>query len=295
MAWIYWNPSIKAFTIPWINHDVVWYGILFALGIFFSYFVLAHLIFKFFLRTLKGEENLKAKAFACVDKLCLYLVSCMVLFSRLFHLLFYEKMDYIAADPLVIFKVWEGGLSSHGGVIGLFVGMVLFLIRESRTYPVFSFVTLIDLIIVPGMLTGAFIRVGNFINQEILGTPTTHFFGVIFGSSSFAQHGIALHPVVLYEALIYFVACLFFSIKFSKWIYFRGRIAGWMFLTVFTARFVLEFFKQSQSYYIESAHLLNMGQMLTLPLIVLGFYLTYQSFKPSSALFMRDVREKEGA
>lgn len=238
----------------------------------------------------KGASNLKSVAYECVDKLSLYLVLTMVLFSRLFHLVFYEQSGFFLSDPLVLFRIWEGGLASHGGVIGLFIGIVLFLKREAKHYPFLSFVTLIDLLVVPSMVTGFFIRLGNFVNQEILGVPTTVPWAVVFGKSLASSQGIALHPVVLYEAIVYAVAAIAFALMFSRYILMRGRIAGLFFMTVFSARFIIEFFKQSQSYYASLISGINVGQLLSLPLIGFGFWLFYQSFKPSQALTVRYVR-----
>lgn len=288
---LYWNPPIKAFTLPLINHDVVWYGILFALGIFLSYFVMTRLVLALMkLTESQGEPNLKGAAYGCVDKLSLYLVLTMVLFSRLFHLVFYERWDFFLSDPLVLLRIWEGGLASHGGVIGLLLGIVLFLKREGKNYPFLSFVTLIDLLVVPSMVTGVFIRLGNFVNQEILGAPSVVPWAVIFGSPLASSQGVAVHPVVLYEAIVYAIAAISFTLMFGRYILVRGRIAGLFFMTVFSARFIIEFFKQSQSYYATLISGVNVGQLLSLPLIGWGLWLFYQSFKPSQALGVRHVR-----
>lgn len=295
MNWVYWNPPIKAFTIPWIDHDVVWYGILFACGITASYFVAAYLLSRMFV--LAGSDPLiaKARAFSCMDKLCIYLTLCMIIGSRLFHLVFYEPISYWMRDPFSVIKIWQGGLASHGGVVGLFVGMALFLVKEQKNYPEITFKSLVDLLVVPSMITGTLIRVGNFINQEILGTVTKVPWGVVFGATHEGMRGIALHPVMLYEALVYLMAAALFFALFNRLVVYRGRLAGLFFLTVFSARFFLEFFKKAQSYYMQGAYALSMGQLLTLPLVVFGAVLFYQSLKSGKTLLLRDVGKKKRA
>jgi phosphatidylglycerol---prolipoprotein diacylglyceryl transferase len=261
LAWFYWDPPREAFTIPYFDIAVVWYGILFAMGFIAGYYILLPILRREF------QDNKLATLFA--ERITWFVVLGTIIGARLGHVFFYE-WDYYKANPLEILMIRKGGLASHGGTIGIMIALVLFLYIYRKTFPQMTFIKLMDLLAIPTSVTICFIRIGNFFNQEILGTPTDKPWAVIFGHPSDGTLPVPRHPVQLYEALAYL--CTFF-ILFALWKMKGDRlkpgvIVGIFFILVFGSRFFLEFLKEPQSP-IDSMGL-QMGQYLSIPFVLLG-------------------------
>jgi prolipoprotein diacylglyceryl transferase len=144
--------------------ELRWYGLLFALGFIISQQIMFH-IFK--------KEGKKERQ---VEILTLYMVVATIIGARLGHVLFYEPARYLS-NPLDILKVWEGGLASHGGAAGILIALYLF----SRKYKDISYLWILDRIVIVVAITAVLIRIGNFMNSEIIGVPTDKAYGVVFG------------------------------------------------------------------------------------------------------------------
>jgi prolipoprotein diacylglyceryl transferase len=196
---------------------------------------------------------------------------------RLGHCFFYDPIKYLT-HPLDILKTWEGGLASHGGAIGLLVGLS-FWCRKYKT----RYLWLFDRIVIVVPLTGVFVRFGNLLNSEIYGMPTDLPWAFIF-----ERYGEILpkHPTQIYEALAYL---LMFVLLF--WIYRKkerlrnrsGFLFGLALTLIFVFRFVVEFIKETQDgdtdATLRAALGIDMGQLLSIPLIVAGVILLYRSFQ----------------
>lgn len=281
-AWFYWDPSRDLFTIPVINRPLGWYGVFFVTGLIFSYWIVLFLMRSLLneRHTFKENEDVKSLAISLTDRLTWFLVFGIIIGARLGHVFFYD-WPYFQKHPGEIFDVSEGGLAglaSHGGAIGVVLAVVLFRKTISKKFPELTFWTIGDIVAVPAALAGAFIRLGNFFNQEILGTPSQVPWAVIFGHPADRSLSIPRHPVQIYEAIAYL---LLFIIIFSvwKWTQVRwkpGFIIGLFFILVFSARFFLEIYKTSQSYMIDESTL-QMGQYLSLPFIFAGFLILWYS------------------
>jgi prolipoprotein diacylglyceryl transferase len=196
-----------------------------------------------------------------------------VIGARLGHVLFYQLGDYLA-HPWEIFMIWKGGLGSHGGFAGVLIALYLYL-KKHRDM---SFLELADRLAIPCLLAAALIRVGNFFNSEIIGTPSDLPWVVVFARVD----DMPRHPAMLYEALAYL---LVFSVSyFAYWkttiIQFPGRVFGMALAICFLARFMIEFVKENQVPFEQSLPL-NMGQLLSIPFIVAGIYLIYASWRTS--------------
>lgn len=277
-AWLFWDPPREAFTIPYFDIAVAWYGILFATGFVVGYFVLIPILRKMFSETIKTypredtDVNTLASSFA--DKITWYIVIGTVVGARLGHVLFYD-WPYYRENPMKILMIREGGLASHGGTLGIMLALILFLRWNRKMFPEMTFVKLIDILVVPTALTVCFIRIANFFNQEILGYPTDKPWGIIFGHAADGTAPIPRHPVQLYEAAAYFAT---FIVLYALW---RakgtslkpGILSGLFFIFVFGSRFFLEFLKEPQSV-IDSAGL-QMGQWLSVPFVLLGIGLLF--------------------
>ena len=279
-SWLYWNPDRFAFQIPFVHHPVAWYGLLFVLGVVCAYFI----AIKIFERWLQEEGVLNARlhAYQLADRLTWLALAGGIIGARLGHVLFYE-WPYYSHHLFDIIKIWEGGLASHGGAIGVVIGVCLFRWSTGREYPHLTLIAILDILAVPIPLMGAFIRLGNFINQEIVGTHSELPWAVIFANPVDGGGAYPRHPVQLYEALAYL---LIFALLLTLWIYRgtrlkKGTLSGLFFLLVFGARFLLEYVKDQKGDVFNESYLLT-GQILSLPFILLGVWLLLYPFKCKS-------------
>ncbi len=270
LNFIHWDPSPEIFTIPGIDWPVRWYGLMWALA-----FIASH----FFMNRIYKTEGRSEKD---LDVLTLYIILGTVLGARLGHCLFYGPLfdevdsqgimqEGYLSHPLNILKVYEGGLASHGGAIGIITGMVLYCRKTKESY-----LWLFDRLMVVVPLAAFFIRFGNLMNSEIIGTPTNVPWAFIFSSVD----NLPRHPAQLYEGIF----CLFLFFLFYKlWKNKRndfgpGFMFGLLCVLLFTERFFDEFVKENQEAF-EQGLVLNMGQMLSIPFILIGIYRIWRSNK----------------
>jgi prolipoprotein diacylglyceryl transferase len=217
-----------------------------------------------------GLRSLRESCFKYVDGLLWWIIIGTVVGARLGHVFFYE-WPYYSEHWMAILKIWEGGLASHGGTIGVLLATYSYSRWHKRQFPEINFLTLLDLMTIPTACCVIFIRIGNFVNQEILGTPSNMPWAVLFLHPADGSPLVARHPVQLYEALAYLLTfgllLTLWKLKNEKWQ--PGRMAGLFFICIFGSRFCLEFFKTSQSQMIDESFW-QMGQLLSLPFIALG-------------------------
>lgn len=253
---IVWNADPILFTIG--EWSVRWYGLLFALGFVAGIFIVT----KMFKREGMNKD--------LVDSLFLFVVIGTVIGARLGHVFFYD-WAYYSKHPAEIFKIWHGGLASHGGAVVI----IPMLWWWSKKYSKKSVLWVMDKVAVPTALAGAFIRTGNLINSEIYGTATN----VPWAFTFIREDNIPRHPTQIYEALAYLLVFAFLMYLYWKTdIRFKeGRLFGWFMLLVFGFRFLIEFLKVDQSAF-EAGMALNMGQILSIPLILTG--LVFLLWKP---------------
>lgn len=274
IAWLVWNPDPICFVIPFVDWPVRWYGLFFALGFILAYLFLQKSLEALFIKhkVFKETESPKIITQKLMDTLTWYVVIATIVGARLGHVLFYDFNHYLA-HPLSIFKTWEGGLASHGGGIAIPIAIFLFYHRYLRPFPSISLLMLMDRVAVVVPLGAFWIRLGNFFNQEIVGTPSVVPWAIIFGNPQEGCQGIPLHPVQLYEgfAYLFFFFLLFFL---SKRELKPGFCCGMMFFLIFTTRLVLEMFKQSQGILSESLPI-EMGQLLSIPFVLIGITLIF--------------------
>ncbi|MGL4957227.1 MAG: prolipoprotein diacylglyceryl transferase [Bacteroidales bacterium] len=263
IAYITWNVNPEIFSIGPLH--IRYYGILFALAFAFNYM--------FFTRFFK-RENLSMQL---LDNLTMWAVISTVVGLRLGHCLFYEPVYYLS-NPIQILKVWEGGLASHGAAIGVPLGLFLF----CRKYKM-NFLWLMDRIAIVVALTGFFVRIGNLMNSEIYGVATNAPWGFIFMR---AGETVPKHPTQIYEALAYLAIFFVLLFIFQRKEALRNRggfLIGLFFILVFTFRFFVEFIKERQVAFEENL-ILDMGQLLSIPFVVLGIGLIIYSFKQGTKI-----------
>lgn len=271
-AWIYWNPERAVFNVPIIDRPIVWYGLWFVLGFAIGY-AIALPMFKRKLQQTHTPERSKELALHLVDRLTWFIVAGTIIGARLGHVFFYDwpRYQHHLGD---IFKVWEGGLASHGGVVGVLFAIYLYQRTIRKSFPEFTYTALLDILVVPTAFVACCIRIGNFFNQEILGTSTTVPWAVIFGNPADGSPIEPRHPVQLYEAGAYLFT--FFLLGYL-WKYKAeklrpGILSGIFFIVIFGSRFLLEFLKTSQSLMIDESFL-QTGQYLSIPCIFFGIWL----------------------
>lgn len=239
-----------------------WYGLLFASGFLAGLFIVKKMF-----QVEKAPE-------AWLDKAFIYIVLGAVVGARLGHVFFYDWADY-SQRPWDIVKIWEGGLASHGGAIGILIALWIFSQRVSKK----SMLWILDKVVVPTALAGCFIRLGNLMNSEILGKPTDVAWAFDFVRDRDSA-GIPKHPVQLYESISYLVS--FFILYWAYWKKETWKKPGLTFgiflVLIFGFRILWEFFKESQGGEIETLfnNALSTGQWLSIPFVLLGIYYIFR-------------------
>ncbi|MCC5832959.1 MAG: prolipoprotein diacylglyceryl transferase [Chlamydiales bacterium] len=269
-----WDPDRNFFVFPYVGHPVTWYGLLFAFGFLIGYFLVRKIFTDFLRDEVRSIQEAKAGATKVADRLSMLVVLGTIIGARLGHVFFYGWSFY-KQHPFDIFKVWEGGLASHGGAIGILVGLWIFVRWNRQTYKSITFLALLDILVLPTAFAAGCIRIGNFVNQEITGIPTNLPWGVIFMHPIDGVPGIPIHPVQLYESAAYFSVFIFLYTLF-RYRAFRiglGLLSGWFFTLVFGLRFIIEFLKMPQSEWLDAKFPIAMGQLLSIPFILLGISL----------------------
>ncbi len=276
LGYFYWDPdpAIWNTPLPLLNRPLLWYGVFFALGFFLAYRVLLRVL---------GWTYPEKKARDIADRLTLLVMMGSIIGARVGELLFYQDWRIWIQDPTVVWKVWEGGLASHGGALGILVALIIFTQKKeselSGLQRVDRLTRVLDWVAMPTALAAVFIRMGNFINQEILGRPTQMPWGVMFGHPAGGGQIVPRHPVQLYEAAAYLILfALLWGIWQKKrqgilWLIPDGRVAGIFLVVIFLTRGLLEFFKEEQSAYFSAMSYLTMGQVLSFPFLLFGGWL----------------------
>lgn len=269
-----WDVDPVLFNIG--SFQLRYYGILFIAGFYLGYYMFRN----FFRREGKPLELLDSLLW------CLFL--CTIVGARLGHVLFYQP-DYYLANPVEILKVWHGGLASHGGTIAIMIGMWWFVKKYGRKHN-FGYIWLLDRLAVATAFAAMFIRLGNLMNSEIYGHETSLPWGFIF-----LQNGetVAKHPTQLYEALCYFATgvILYAIYKYALPKIKEGLLLGIFFIGIFLSRFFIEFVKENQVGF-EEGMTLNMGQLLSIPFVLLGIFLIVRSFRPGTPAALRSDGKK---
>ena len=193
-----------------------------------------------------------------------------------FGYMFFYGVDQLAANPLSLFFIWEGGLSFHGGLMGVIVSLYVYA-QQHRI----SFLRLADSICTAMPIGLGLVRIGNFINGELFGRPTDGTWGFIFPTD---PYGFARHPSQLYEAffegVFLFIVLIIVNAKNKQ----HGVISGTFLFTYGLIRFFIEYFRQPDSHMGFVALQLSMGQLLSIPMVIIGLLLLIKSLKKNEAV-----------
>ncbi len=258
---IHWNIDPAILHIG--GFELRWYSLLFVSGFILGWYIMK----SFFVREKISTDLL--------DPMLYMLLICTIVGARLGHCLFYQPDYYLGSWKgfLEIFMPWKGGLASHGGTLALLLG-IWWYARKYGPKNDFDFVWVLDHLVIPVSFAACFIRLGNLFNSEIYGGPTNLPWGFVFERNG---ETVPCHPTQLYEAGTYLLlGCVLMWLYWKKLdkVY-RGTFVG-IFLTVcFGARFLIEFIKNDQVEF-EADMALNMGQLLSIPFVLLGIgFLVY--------------------
>lgn len=243
------------------------YGLLFVSGLILGYLVMKRM----FKREGIPEDQL--------EKLLIYVVFATIIGARLGHVFFYDWPSY-REHPIDIFKVWEGGLASHGAAIAIIIALVFYSKKVSHR----PIMWILDRVVIPVAIGATFIRLGNLVNHEIIGKPSDLPWAFIFNHAGMEYEingqQVPRHPAQLYESIYYF-----FTFLFLLFLYWKtnarlrqGVLFGTFMIVLWFGRFMIEFVKEGQT---ERDHfgVLNTGQLLSIPLIIAGIVILYLGLK----------------
>ena len=264
-----WNPSegidLGFFTIRY-------YSLMFVIAFTLGWYLMKRIF-------INEKEDLKK-----LDKLFIYSVVSILAGARLGHVLFYQS-ELLTQDPLSVFLPIQtvpefkftgfAGLASHGATIGALIAMYLF----SKKIMKKPLLWVLDRVVIPISSGAVFVRIGNFLNSEIIGNPTNSEYGVVFKQ---LEEDFPRHPAQLYEAFGYvfvFLILLYFYWKTDKKQQ-SGFLFGLFFVLLFSVRMVAEIFKNSQGGFEDKlGDVLTTGQWLSIPFIIIGIYFMYISYR----------------
>ncbi len=252
---------------------VRWYGLFFAISFFLGFKIVSKMYKK---------DGFSDEA---MDKLLYYVMAGTIIGARLGHVFFYgpywDEFDASGrliiegyfSHPLSIFKIWEGGLASHGAAIGILIAVYFYSKKVTKKSMLFT----LDQVVIVVALASFFIRIGNLLNQEIVGSITNVSWAFYFkdyydidattGEKVFQPR----HPAQLYEAIAYLISFITLYYLYLKTIFKnkQGFIFGLFLVLIFTARLIIENFKEVQESW-ENNYALHQGQMLSIPFILVG-------------------------
>ncbi|MCS4302485.1 prolipoprotein diacylglyceryl transferase [Chryseobacterium sp. BIGb0232] len=268
MSLLYINWNVNPEIVNILGVSVKYYGLLFLSGLVLCFNIL---------KKIYKKENLSTQAH---DALFSYALIGIFAGARLGHCIFYD-FDYYSQHPLEIFlPIQRGpdgayhftgfaGLASHGGGIGLMIMLLIY----ARKFKI-PLMTVLDAIAIVLPLGGVFIRLANLMNSEIIGVPTNVPWAFIFHQVD----DLPRHPAQLYEAISYLFIFLFVYLIYKKDIFKIGKgfYFGISILLIFIMRILIEFIKVDQVEF-EHGMSLNMGQLLSIPFVLLGLFFIIKS------------------
>ena len=281
---ITWTVNPAIFTIG--DREIRWYALAFLIGFFVGYKIVERMW---------KQENLN---FAWLDPLLYFTLGGTVIGARLGHCFFYAPQYYLA-NPMEILKVWEGGLASHGGVLGIIIAIYFF----SKYYSHKNMLWTFDKLVVPTGLVAALIRLGNLMNHEIYGHATDLPWGFRFmvnlpqwRQGAAPMFSAPSHPTQIYEALCYlltFVLCMWLYFKKDAWKK-EGLIFGIFMICIFASRFFIEYLKLPQEKF-EEGMMFDMGQWLSIPFVLLGVICIWYAMKkkPDPVTVSKNTHKKK--
>lgn len=272
---IHWNFDPIVFSLFGLN--IRYYSVCWLIGIVLAYMIARRIYIK---KRISGEK---------IDELLWFVVIGTLIGARLVHCIFYdwayfshhllEMVFPVSIDSAGVKFTGYAGLASHGGAVGIVIAL-LFYHRRNKI----PFMFLLDTLAFIAPITAAFIRIGNFFNSEIIGGPTDVNWAVVFERVDLVPR----HPAQIYEALAYltiFLVLLVFLKKRKNYV--SGQVFGLSVSLIFIARFMIEYCKEVQEPFelgIRSSIGMDMGQLLSIPFILVGLYFLLRRKKKGESM-----------
>ena len=285
LLFIHWNVDPIFFHIG--SFPVRWYSMGFLLAFVLGYYI----VYRMFKREKVDTDYL--------DSMIIYIFLATLIGARLGHCLFYQPDYFLTSEHwleiILPFDMTTGkftgyeGLASHGAAIGILIALWLYYRRYGMN-PIWF----VDRLVIVVALGGAFIRMGNLMNSEIYGVETTMPWGFYFERNG---ETVPKHPTQIYESLSYFII---FIVCYLVYLHRDGKLRagvmfGWWLIALFGVRFLIEYVKEEQVAF-EQGMFLDMGQILSIPFIVLGIVMVVLGYKekfPQTPLIEKRVKEIE--
>ena len=272
LDFVTWTASPVLFSFGSVT--VRWYGLMFAIGFLVGY----EIVYRIFRH--EGARE------SWVGSLFIYVVVATILGARLGHVLFYD-WGYYSQHLAEIPKIWEGGLASHGGTLGIMIAIWLYSRFVTRKPMLWTF----DRLVVPVGFVAALIRIGNLMNHEIYGGETSMPWGFSFVTNlgqwmqgAEPVFSAPSHPTQIYEAAFYLLTFAVCMLMYWRWRCQEreGLIFGVFMLGIFVPRFFIEYIKNVQEPWEVAMRAnwgIDQGQLLSIPFIVLGLWLVIRALR----------------
>ena len=232
------------------NFKIYWYSLSYLFGFIFSYYYVKFILNKDFV-------NMNFKIF---EDFLGWAVLGVIFGGRIGYVIFYN-LDFYAENPIEILKIWQGGMSFHGGLIGVILSIFLF--SKSKKINFFDLLNLVSSCAPIGLFLG---RLANFVNRELIGRPTNTNWGVLFFEDDVLRHPSQIYEAI-FEGLIIFIV-IFYIIK--KKYYTSINIYSLFLIMYGIFRFTIEFYREPDSHLGFIFLNISMGQLLCLPMIIIG-------------------------
>ena len=200
-----------------------------------------------------------------LEDLFFYLFISIIIGGRLGYVIFYN-LNFYYQNPFEIFKVWQGGMSFHGALIGIILTTIIFSIKKNIS--IFKLSDLLSINDPDGIFLG---RISNFLNKELIGKPTEFFLSVRYPNEDFYRHLSQIYEAV-FEGLIPAILLLLFYYKFKVK---NGIITSFFLINYGLSRIIIENFREPDIQVGLKFNLLSQGQLLSIPIVILGFYFLY--------------------
>jgi phosphatidylglycerol:prolipoprotein diacylglycerol transferase len=264
---IEWHANPEIFHLGFIS--VRYYSLAYIIAFLVGYYILKWMF--------KQED----KPAAYIDRLFTYMFIGTLAGARLGHCLFYDP-NYYLNHPLEIIMTWKGGLASHGAAVGILIALYYF----ARKTPDIKYIWLLDHMTIMVALGASLVRLGNLMNSEIWGKQTDVSWAFVFVNEDPLK--LPRHPTQIYEALAYmvvFIVLLLLYKKYGKNIK-ESLMTALFLIGLFGSRFVIEFYKEVQEPFevsLVDAIGLNMGQLLSIPLVITGIIVLVRLLLPKKS------------
>ncbi|MDA0939025.1 MAG: prolipoprotein diacylglyceryl transferase [Proteobacteria bacterium] len=264
-------PNIDPVIFQMGSIAIRWYGVSYVIAILLGYWIL-----------LNANKKTPILSQESLDSIILYIAFGILIGGRIGYVLFYN-LQWIYTNPLQIIKIWEGGMSFHGGLIGVIIIMYIF----SKKFNL-SFASVMDLLSIVGPIGCFFGRIANFINAELYGRETDILLGVIFPGEDFPRHPSQIYEALLEGLLLFIIMQIIY--RKTKVIEYKLMLFSIAVFLYGVFRFLIEFYREPDAHLGFIYKIYTMGQMLSLLMCVTGMILFILSMRNYKKVSFSDIK-----